>query len=220
MPLEPTQKPPVPTVRQRKIKIGFRPVNDVMLYAEMSDAVDILGDKALKIAVYDVRYMHTVMLLISENTVAPGAFAEALNTVKLPDSRDRQRPAMLPGPAKELAVQWSSHADNLLHGLSTEQMASLCGLTRYDKRLDWYCRTITRAVRRALKVEIGWYRGRFRVLTTAQVKIKETRLARNNLQGGARRSDARLGIQTGGGMKATSTLYVQAALFEDVELHV
>ena len=168
---------------------------------------------------YDVRFMHTVMLLISENTVAPGAFAQALNTITLPDSRDRQRPAMLPGPARELAVQWSSHADNLLHGLSTEQMAALCGLTRYDKRLDWYCRTISRAVRRALKVETGWYRGRFRILTTAQVRVKETRLARNNLQGGARRSEARLGIQTGGGMKAISTLYVQAALFEEVEVH-
>ena len=195
----------------------IKPANAISLYAEISEATDLLGDKALQIAVYDIDAMKTVMLLISQNTVAPGAFAEALVGVRKPDALKRSRLVIQEGPARELAVQWSSAADNLLHGLSTNEMAELCGLTKYDKRLDWYARTVSKAVRRAFSLEVGWYHGRFRILTASQVRAKESRLARHNVKGGAQRAEDRLGLKTGGEARPSDTLFVQAALFEDIE---
>ncbi|MBZ9750759.1 hypothetical protein K7W42_07780 [Deinococcus sp. HMF7604] len=183
----------------------------------MNAAIELMGTQALEIAVYDMRYLHPVVLVITQNFTEPGHMANVVIQAKTTDKRGRQRKAMNSGPAEKLFISWTSNAVNLLHGLTRNEMAQLCGMTRYDMRLDWYCKTIAKVCRKVLHLEVGWYKGRFRVLTAKQVRAKETTLVRHNVVGGAKRADDRLDIQTGQKYKATGTVQVQATLFENEE---
>lgn len=191
------------------------PTAQVTLYSEINDAIEVMGKQALEIAVYDMHYLHPVVLVITQNFTQPGHMADIVIQAKTTDKRGRERRAMNNGPAEKLFVQWTTNAVNLLRGLSRQEMAELCGLTKYDMRLDWYCKTISKVCRKVLHLEVGWYKGRFRVMTAKQVRAKETGLVKRNVVGGAGRADDRLKIETGKKYKPTGQVQVQALLFEN-----
>jgi hypothetical protein len=186
------------------------------LWVEIDQAVEAGGPKALQIAFYDIQQLPDIMRVIQGNRVTPGHAAELLETARTVDAKGRETPIMRDGAALHLARRYSLSCNDLTRGMSWKDMAALAGLSNYDTRLRPLCKAISVAALKAWGMELGWFRGHFRVLTAKQSAEKETKLLKDNVGGGVRRSEKKLAIATNKGLKSSGTADYQVMLFEGV----
>ena len=185
------------------------------LWAEITEAVAIGGPKALQIAFYEVTDLPGIMRVLEANKEAVGAAGALLEAARLPNTGGRERPVMHQGPALELLRRYTVNCADLTRGVAWDDMAEMAGLSPYDMRLRPLCKAISKAAFRAWGMELGWYGGRFRVLTAKQAAEKETKLLEQNVRGGIKRNEVKRKPALNQDMTGSNVSY-QGMLFEGV----
>lgn len=195
----------VPQVQQAAI---FSYVND------MANAINALGSKLTQLAVYntEIERLAEIMRIMHLNSDSPGAFADYITSVKVEDAQGKKQVIVRAGKIKNGIERWSEACPDLMKGWKRKDMAKAFGMIPTDKRLDDIARGMRRACQR-LGLEVGWHKGRFKVLTVREVSVKLDQ-QKENVKGQLMSREYMAGTLEVRGLMPKETQEMQVPLYE------
>jgi hypothetical protein len=182
---------------------------------EMAKAAKVVGPGVRNLALYDEtdkeKRVHVAKLLAA-NVEQPGFVGAFVSQAQIVNENGRKQAIVREGQVRDALVKWALETPNLMTGWPWNEMAVAFGVTPTDKRLERIFKGVTVAIRK-LGFVAERYDGAFKVMTKAEVAVKQARTLAN-IQGQASSRAAKGKALMAGGFEPNGRLTVQMAWWD------